>query len=132
MTSTATTPSSCSSSACATTPANDTVASVRPRYAVSSADGSYLVRVELPGVAKNDVSIDFDKSVLTIKGARKSSVPDTWKALHRELHEQGYVLRLKLNTPVDEDKLSAQLADGVLNLTLPLREAAKPRRIEVS
>ena len=115
-----------------TTAATEAFTSVKPRYAVSNGNESYVVRVELPGVPKNAVSIDFDKSVLTIKSARKSAVPDSWKPLHRELNDLGYTLRLKLDAPVDEEKLNAQLTDGVLTLTLPIREAAKPRRIEVN
>lgn len=103
----------------------------KPRYAVTSTDEAYTLRVELPGVAKDGVSIDSDKGVLTIQGQRKSAAPESWKPLHRELNHTSYVLRLKLNARVDEDKLTAQLADGVLNVTLPVREAAKPRRIEV-
>jgi len=115
-----------------TTAATEALTSVKPRYAVSNGNESYVVRVELPGVSKDAVSIDFDKSVLTIKSARKNAVPDSWKPLHRELNDLGYTLRLKLNAPVDEEKLNAHLTDGVLTLTLPIREAAKPRRIEVN
>ena len=104
----------------------------KPRYDVRSAEDAYTIRVELPGVAKDTVSIDYDQGVLTLQAQQRASVPETWKPLHRELNDQGYQLRLKLNAPVDEDKLVAQLADGVLTLTLPIREAAKPRRIEVN
>ena len=54
------------------------------------------------------------------------------KALHRELSPLNYLLRLRLNTPVDEDKMTAKLEDGVLSITLPLKEAAKPRQITVN
>jgi HSP20 family protein len=111
---------------------SETFSTVRPRYAVTGGPEAYVVRVELPGVPKDAVSIDIDKNILSITGTRKNAVPESWKPLHRELNDLGYTLRLKLNAPVDEDKLNAQLADGVLTLTLPIREAAKPRRIEVN
>ena len=104
----------------------------KPRYEVRNAEDAYTIRVELPGVAKDAVTIDYDQGLLTLQAQRKALTPETWKPLHRELNDQGYLLRLKLNAPVDEDKLVAQLADGVLTLTLPVREAAKPRRIEVN
>lgn len=104
----------------------------KPRYEVQSATDAYTIRVELPGVPKDALSIDYDQDVLTIQGQRKAAAPENWKPLHRELNDLGYVLRLKLNAPVDEDELVAQLADGVLTLNLPIREAAKPRRIEIN
>jgi HSP20 family protein len=104
----------------------------KPRYEVHHAEDAYTLRVELPGVAKDAVSIDYDQGVLTLQAQRNTQAPETWKPLHRELNDQGYLLRLKLNAPVDEDKLNAQLADGILTLSLPVREAAKPRRIEVN
>ena len=121
----------CNAPACATAK-SESAPTLKPRYAVTSDDQSYVVRVELPGVAKEDVSLDFEKEVLSIKAARKNTLPESWKPLHRELNDLGYALRLKLNARVDEEKLNAQLVDGVLTLTLPIREAAKPRRIEVN
>lgn len=124
--------STCNAPSCATASSNVAERTLKPCYAVTSNDQAYMVAVELPGVAKDAVKIAAEKGVLTIQAARKSTVPETWKALHRELNDLGYTLRLKLNPQVDEDKLSAQLVDGVLTLTLPVRETAKPRRIEVN
>lgn len=104
----------------------------KPRYSMSGNDEAFVIAVELPGVVKDAIGIDLDKGILSIRGDRKNLAPETWKPLYRELNDIGYALRLKLNAPVDEDKLSAQFADGVLTLTLPLRATAKPRRIEVN
>ena len=103
----------------------------KPLYNVIGNTDAYEVRVELPGVAKSGVKIDLEDNVLSIRGERQSATPEGWKTLHRELSSLGYQLRLRLNTPVDEDKLTANLENGVLTLKLPLKEAAKPRRIEV-
>jgi len=104
----------------------------KPLYTVGGNADVYEVRVEMPGVAKGGVRIDLEDNVLSIQGDRQSvNVPEGWKALHRELSPLGYQLRLRLNTPVDEDKLTASLENGVLTLKLPVKEAAKPRRIEV-
>jgi len=82
-------------------------------------------------VPKSGVKIDFEDNLLTVQGRRNATVPDTWKALHRELSTSDYQLRLRLNAPVDEDKLKASMESGILTLELPIRETAKPRRIEV-
>lgn len=103
----------------------------KPHYDISGNADAYEVRVEMPGVPKGGVKIDLDENILSIRGERQSNIPEGWKPLHRELSTLGYQLRLRLNTPVDEEKLTANLENGVLTLKLPVKEAAKPRRIEV-
>jgi HSP20 family protein len=119
----------CSSSTCA--PASDTANVIKPRYTVNTGKDSYEVRVELPGVRKDSVSVNLDQDVLSIRAQRKPAAAEGWKALHRELRDFGYALRLKLNAPVNDAALSAKLEDGVLVLSLPVKEAAKPRTIAV-
>jgi HSP20 family protein len=105
---------------------------VKPRYRVQNAADSYSVQVELPGVKKDGLTINLDRDVLTVRGRRSTAPPADWKPLHRELNDVDYLLRLKLNVPVEDSKLSAHLADGILNVTLPVKETAKPRTIPVS
>lgn len=106
-------------------------AAVKPRYFVDGTQEAYEVRVELPGVAKDGVSIDLEENVLTLRAKRTPSALSEWKTLHRELNGLDFLLRLRLNAQVDEEKMSAALENGILTLKLPVKEAAKPRRIEV-
>jgi len=103
----------------------------KPIYRVLDGQDACEVRIELPGVPRSGVSIHLDDGVLTVQGRRTQTVPETWKPLHREIPAADSLLRLRLNTPVDEDRLEARLEQGVLNLRLPLREAARPRQIEI-
>ncbi|MBX7208283.1 MAG: Hsp20/alpha crystallin family protein [Verrucomicrobiaceae bacterium] len=103
----------------------------KPRYFVDGTKEAYEVRVEVPGVAKEDVSINLEENVLTIHARRKSAAPTGSKPLHRELSDLDFVLRLRLNTEVDEEKMTASLEHGVLALRLPVKETALPRRIEI-
>ena len=103
----------------------------KPRYNVAGTPDAYEVRVEMPGVPKTGVTLDLEKEVLTIRGERTKNQSAEVKALHRELSDLPYVLRLKLNTPVDEDKLTATMQDGILTVQLPVKEAANPRKIAV-
>lgn len=113
-------------------PSNTTEATWRkPIYRVLDGQEACEVRIELPGVPKSGVSIHLDDGVLTVQGRRTQTVPDNWKPLHREIPAEDCLLRLRLNTPVDEDRLEARLEDGVLCLRLPLRETARPRQIEI-
>jgi HSP20 family protein len=105
---------------------------LKPRFVVHSDKENYSVQIDLPGVAKDGVSINLDSNVLSVSAKRKPSVNPGWKTLHRELSDLDFLLRLKLNVPVDESKLTAKLDNGVLTVGLPVKEAAKPRRIEVN
>jgi len=112
-------------------PAEPKTAAVKPRYFVDGTQEAYEVRVELPGVAKDGVSINLEENVLTLRAKRTPSALSDWKTLHRELSGLDFLLRLRLNTQVDEEKMTAALENGILTLKLPVKEAAKPRRIEV-
>ena len=114
-----------------TTCAPETASVLKPRYSIVNDRDRLEVRVELPGVRKDGVKISLDQGVLTIHGQRRAATPESWRALHRELSGLGYALRLKVGVPVEESKLSAKLEDGVLVLTLPVKEAARPRTITV-
>ncbi len=103
----------------------------KPLYNVNGNAEAYEVRVEMPGVPKSGVKLDLEDNILTVRGERNTTVAEGMKALHRELSPLSYLLRLRLNTPVEEDKMTAKLEDGVLTLRLPLKEVAKPRQIPV-
>lgn len=121
----------CSPRSCAPATSGVTESLRKPRYNVKGSTDAYEVRVEMPGVAKDGVKIDLDDSILTLRGDRTASVPEGLKTLHRELSPLSYLLRLRVNTPVNEDQMTAKFEDGVLVLSLPIKEAAKPRQIPV-
>lgn len=104
----------------------------KPRYAVARKDDAFVIRVDMPGVPKAGVNIEFHDDVLSIRGERGAEAPAAWKPLHQELCTQGYQLHLRINALVDESRLTASLEDGVLTLTLPVKPATRPRRIDVS
>lgn len=103
----------------------------RPRYTVENSPEAHTLRVDLPGVAKEAVTLKLEEGLLHLTAARASTVPESWKPLHRELSDAGYELRLRLNDRIDESRLTAQLEHGVLTVTLPVRETVKPRSITI-
>lgn len=111
-------------------PATESV--LKPRFQIQSSPQAYEVRVELPGVSKDNVKISLDENLLNITAQRKSAKAEGWKTLYSELSNLNYALELKVNVPVDESTLTAKLEDGVLLLTLPIKETAKPRVIAVA
>ena len=121
----------CSPRTCTSATSGVTESLRKPLYNVNGNAEAYEVRVELPGVPKSNVKLDLEENILTVRGERSTTVPEGMKALHRELSPLSYLLRLRLNTPVNEEQMTAKLEDGVLTLRLPLKEVAKPRQIPV-
>ena len=93
---------------------------------------AHLVEAELPGFNLDELEMYVTgENQLSIKGERKRPDPGkgTW---HRQERGYGSFSRLiELPGPVDSSSVSAEFKDGVLTITLPKREEAKPRRIEV-
>jgi len=94
---------------------------------------SVTVRVELPGMKKEDIDLSLHDNTLSISGERK----------HEEKYEEAEVYRaerffgrfqrtITLPTTVAADKTKAQYKDGVLTITLPKTEEAKPKHIDVN
>ncbi len=99
---------------------------------VAETENDFVVKAALPGVKPEDVQITVHGDTLTIRG--ESKVEQEKKGEHWHLRERrsGVFQRsLSLSTPVDSDKAQAEFEHGVLTLTLPKSEAAKPRQIKV-
>jgi HSP20 family protein len=100
-----------------------------PLAEVSETDDAYLVHVELPGVRKDQVDVQLADRELVISGDIKESEDGRRRRSSRRTGRFEY--RTYLPGDVKADQVSAQLADGVLTVTVPKSEATKPRRIEV-
>jgi len=99
---------------------------------VSETENEFVVKASLPGIKPDDVHITVHGDTLTIRG--ESKVEEEKKGEHWHLRERrsGVFQRsLSLSAPVDSDKAQAEFEHGVLTLTLPKSEAAKPRQIKV-
>ena len=95
------------------------------------ADG-YVVNVELPGVKKDDVKITVESNVLTIRGEKKEEKNAKEGNFQRVERSYGSFQRsFTLPSTVKNEKIEASYNDGVLTVTLPKAEEAKPKQIEV-
>jgi HSP20 family molecular chaperone IbpA len=88
-----------------------------------------VVKADLPGVAKEDLDLRVENSQLTIRGRANHAVRG--EPLYREYELVHFFRQFELTENVDQEKISADLKNGVLTLSLPKAEEAKPRRIEV-
>lgn len=95
-------------------------------------DESFVLHVDLPGVDPASIDVDVDDRTLTIRAERQAADQDSVQWLVRE-RQMGTVARqLTLGRGVATDRISASYDSGVLTLTIPVAEEAKPRKIEVA
>jgi len=113
-------------------PAADLGQTLRPSYTVDESADAYAVTVRLPGVAKDGLEITAEDGQVRIVGRRAWKQPTGWTALHRESADSAYELVLTHDNGIDVEKVAAELTEGVLRVSFPKAEAAKPRKIAVA
>jgi HSP20 family protein len=95
-------------------------------------DNLYL-KMELPGMKKEDIELSLHDGSLSISGERKTENKYEGADMHRSERFFGRFQRtVSLPTPVATDKVKAQYKEGILSVTLPKTEEAKPKQIEVN
>lgn len=115
-----------------TLPDFDTETVASPALNLWEDDNAIHVEAEMPGFKRDDLDISIDGDRLTIKGERSGEKEEEGKQYHRRERWLGRFARtITLPVPIDATKVSASLTGGVLTLTLPRREDAKPRKITV-
>ncbi len=98
---------------------------------VENEDG-YLVSVDLPGVETSDVEISVADNVLTVKGEKKAQQEsENGRVFRKESWEGSFSRALRLSAAVNAEKIDAKMHEGVLHISIPKREEAKPRQIEI-
>ena len=103
-----------------------------PALDVREDKDNFVVTVELPGMKKEDVEVSLHDGSLSISGERKSEAKVETTEVYRSERFFGRFQRtVILPAPVAADKISAQYKDGVLTVTLPKSEEAKPKQIDV-
>jgi HSP20 family protein len=104
----------------------------KPIFDVTESSEAYAVTVRLPGVAKDGLELTADREQFRVIGRPAWQPPEGWTALHRETANAPYELVLAHDNAVAIDQIKAELADGILRVTLPKTEAIKPRKISVN
>ncbi|GIW39822.1 MAG: molecular chaperone [Candidatus Binatia bacterium] len=120
----------------ATRAGEDREAITAPEWApvvdIEETPDEYLIKAEVPGVSRDDVKITVENGVLTLQGERKQEKEEKGRKFHRVERFYGSFLRsFTLPDNVDEEKVRAELKDGVLTVHLPKSEKAKPKAVEV-
>ena len=93
---------------------------------------SIVVKAELPGVDRNDIDVQVENNILTLRGERKREREVKTENVYRTERSFGIFSRsFTLPVTVDTEHIKAEYKDGVLHLTLPKVEEAKPRKVKV-
>ena len=104
-----------------------------PAVDVLEGKDSYLIRAELPGMKREDIKVEVNDGTLILSGERKSEQPaEGVKYRHVERVEAKFWRSFSLPETVKHDGIEATYKDGVLEVSVPKAEEAKPRQIEIN
>lgn len=91
-----------------------------------------VICAEIPGMGKEDISLSYDNNVLTIRGERRNDLKEEGTNYIKVERRYGSFSRsFSLDVPVEDEKIKACYRDGILEVTLPKKEQAKTRQIEI-
>lgn len=104
-----------------------------PPVDIQETTDAYLFHAELPGMKKEDIHITLENNVLRLSGERKFEKDAKKENYHRVERTYGNFTRtFTLPTQVDAEKVQAAFENGILTITVPKAEQAKPRQISIS
>jgi HSP20 family protein len=103
-----------------------------PRVNLAETENEYLVTVELPGMTRDEINVEFVQGDLWITGERRHVSEEKGKTWHRIESLYGSFRRMvRLGDAVNSESVDAEYKDGVLFITVRKAEVAKPHRIEI-
>ena len=103
-----------------------------PAVDIQETEAEFIIKADLPAVAREHVKVQLVDGVLAIEGERHKEKEEKGKRFHKLEREYGkFVRRFALPTEVDATKVHAEFKDGVLSVLLPKAPAAKPTHIDV-
>ncbi len=92
----------------------------------------FVINLDLPGVDPTSIDLSVEKNVLTVKAERSWSPAEGDEVLITERPQGSFTRQLFLGDNLDTDKVTANYDRGVLSVSIPVAEAAKPRRVQIT
>lgn len=92
----------------------------------------FVIHLDLPGVDPDAIELTVEQNVLTIKAERRFELEEGDELVISERPQGSYARQLLVGESLDTDRLEADYDQGVLTLRIPVAEAAKPRRVEIT
>lgn len=104
-----------------------------PAMDVAETETAYLVRLDVPGLSRDDVAVDYRDGVLKISGQANSerTIENEGKYYYQERHSGSFARSLRLGRNVDVEAISASMDNGVLAITIPKLESYTPKTIPI-
>lgn len=103
-----------------------------PAVDLQETDQAYILKADLPGMKKEDISVSVEEGVVTLRGERHQEETKDEEGYHRVERRYGSFQRaFRIPGGVDATNVTAHYKDGVLELTLPKRDEVKPKQIDV-
>jgi HSP20 family protein len=103
-----------------------------PAVDILETEDNLMLKADLPDVKIDDIDIRVENNTLTLRGQRKFEKDDSIKGWHRIERSYGEFTRtFQVPSTVDTEKVAADYKNGVLTISLPKKEAAKPRQVKV-
>jgi HSP20 family protein len=104
---------------------------VVPPVDVFENDASITLLADLPGVTREQLQVRVDGETLVLEAVAATSAPERMELVYGEAQSSTYRRQFTLSRELDAGRIEAQLRDGVLRLTIPKAEEARPRKIQV-
>jgi HSP20 family protein len=92
----------------------------------------YVLHADLPGIDPGSVDVDVENNTLTIKAERSERTEDGVQWISSERFAGRYLRQIALGDGIDTERISATYANGVLTVTLPVAERARPRKVSIA
>ena len=103
-----------------------------PAVDIFETETEIVVKAELPGVDRKDITLNLEKNVLTLKGERKFEKETKEENYHRiERAYGGFSRSFSIPATVDDERIRADYRDGILRIALPKKEQVKPKQIRI-
>jgi HSP20 family protein len=102
-----------------------------PTADIFETEEALAVVLEMPGVDRNNIDVNVDNGVLTIEGRIDFNKYEGLQPVYSEYNIGPFRRSFRISSQTDQDKIQAEMHNGVITLTLPKAEQAKPRRIEL-
>ena len=104
-----------------------------PAVDIFETEGEIVVKAELPGVDRKDITLHLENNVLALKGERRFEKETKEENYHRVEREYGTFSRaFALPAAVNADKVAAEYKDGILKIVVPKKEETKPKPIKIA
>jgi len=103
-----------------------------PAIAVAETPAAVIVKAQVPGVSKEHLQVNVTDTTLTLKGeVQEDQTTEDTTYHHREFHARAFARTITLPTTVQAEHATAQLKDGVLEVTIPKREETKAKDVPI-